>query len=126
MDNARGHGTREARKEYTRRLLEDFNIEIIQQSACSPEVNALDLGIWMRVQSHVEHRHREQRQDPDRLAVSVMEAWENLPEQTIHWVFERIPIVLQLIVKGGGDNNINVEDWRGRYGAAIVATPLPE
>jgi hypothetical protein len=36
-----------------------------------------------------------------------MEAWENLPEQTIHRFFERIPIVLQLIVEGGSDN-INV------------------
>jgi hypothetical protein len=57
MDNARGHGTREAREEYTRQLLENFNIEIIQQSACSPEVNVLDFGICMSFQSHVEHRH---------------------------------------------------------------------
>jgi hypothetical protein len=107
MDNARGYGTREAREEYTRQLLEDFNIEIIQQPARSPDVNDLDLGIWMSFQSHVEHRHWAQRQDPDWLAVSVMEAWENLPEQTIHRFFERIPIVLQLIVEGGSDN-INV------------------
>ncbi len=47
MDNAGGHGTQEARAEYTRRLRDDFNIVIIQQSVHSPEVNALDLGIWM-------------------------------------------------------------------------------
>ncbi len=47
MDNAGGHGTQEARAEYTRRLRDDFNIVIIQQSVRSPEVNALDLGIWM-------------------------------------------------------------------------------
>ncbi len=107
-----------------RQLLEEFNIEIIQQSARSPEVNALDLGIWMSIQSHVECRHREQRQDPDGLAVSVMEAWENLPVDTIQKVFDRIPIVLQLIVEGGGDN-INVEERRGRQGAAVVAAHLP-
>jgi hypothetical protein len=61
MDNAGGHGTREAREEYTRQLLEEFNIEIIQQSAGSPEVNALDLGIWMSVQPRVKCRHRERR-----------------------------------------------------------------
>jgi hypothetical protein len=61
MDNAGGHGTREAREQYTRHLLEEFNIEIIQQSACSPEVKALDLGIRMSIQSHVERRHQEQR-----------------------------------------------------------------
>jgi hypothetical protein len=47
MDNAGGHGTPGAREEYTKRLKDDLNIVIIQQSACSPEVNALDLGIWM-------------------------------------------------------------------------------
>jgi len=124
MDNAGGHGTREAREQYTRQLLEDFNIEIIQQSARSPEVNALDLGIWMSVQSYAECRHRERRRDPDGLAVSVMEAWENLPVDTIQKVFNRIPIVLQLIVEGGGDN-INVEERRGRQGAAVVAAHLP-
>jgi len=61
MDDARGHGTREAREEYTRQLLENFNIEIIQQSARSPEVNALDLIIWMSIQFRAERRHLEQR-----------------------------------------------------------------
>ena len=54
-----------------------------------------------------------------------MEAWENLPVDTIQKVFNRIPIVLQLIVEGGGDN-INVEERRGRQGAAVVAAHLPE
>jgi hypothetical protein len=61
MDNAGGHGTREAREQHTRQLLEEFNIEIIQQSARSPEVKALDLGIRMSIQSHVERRHQQQR-----------------------------------------------------------------
>ncbi len=90
MDNAGGHGTGEAREEYTRRLLEDYNVKIMQQSACSPEVNALDLGIWMSVQSAVERRHRERRRDPDGLAISVQEAWQHLPEDKILRVFERI------------------------------------
>jgi len=33
-------------------------------------------------------------------------------------VFDRIPIVLQLIVECGGDN-INVEERRGCHGAAV-------
>jgi hypothetical protein len=88
MDNAGGHGTQEAVEEYTRRLLEDFNIIIIRQSARSPEVNALDLGIWMSVQSHVERRHRDRCRDPDTLAVTVQEAWNNLPAETIQKVFD--------------------------------------
>jgi hypothetical protein len=87
MDNAGGHGTQEAIEEYTRRLLEEFNIVVIRQSACSPEVNALDLGTWMSVQSHVESRHRDRCREPDSLAISVEEAWNNLPIETVQRVF---------------------------------------
>ena len=100
-------------------MREDYNIIIIQQSARSPEVNALDLGIWMSVQSHVEHRHRERRRDPDGLAETVKEAWKHLPEDTIQKVFNRIPIVLEQIVNCGGDN-INVEERRGRRNIAAA------
>jgi len=57
------------------------------------------------------------------LAEKVIQAWINLPADTIQWVFERIPIVHQLIVEGHGDN-LNVEDRRGRHGGAVVAAPL--
>jgi hypothetical protein len=40
-------------------------------------------------------------------------------------VFNRIPIELQLIVECGEDN-INVDEWRGHHGAAVVAAPLLE
>ncbi len=79
---------------------------------CSPEVNALELGIWMSVQAAVEVSHSNQRRDPDRLAATVQEAWGNLPVGTIQKVFGRIPTVLQLIVESGGDN-VAVEDRRG-------------
>ncbi len=65
----------EARAEYTKRLRDDFNIVIIQQSACSPEVNALDLGIWMSVQTTVERSHLNRRRDTDGLGATVKEAW---------------------------------------------------
>jgi hypothetical protein len=42
---AGGHGTIEAREEYTRQLRANYSLIIIQQSVHSPEVNALDLGI---------------------------------------------------------------------------------
>jgi hypothetical protein len=63
--------------------MNDYNIEIIQQSARSPEVNALDLGIWVLVQSAVERRHQNRWRDPDALAESVLDAWNNLPVHTI-------------------------------------------
>ncbi len=120
MDNAGGHGTQEAIEEYPRRLLEEFNIIVLRQSARSPEVNALDLGIWMSVQSHVKSRHRDRCRDPDSLAISVEETWNNLPIETVQRVFNRIPIVLELIVACGGDN-VNVEERRGRR--KIAAAP---
>jgi hypothetical protein len=56
MDNAGGHGTVEAIEQYTRILLEDYNIEIIHQPARSPETNPLDLGVWRSIQSSVEKK----------------------------------------------------------------------
>ena len=67
----------------------------------------------MSVQAVVEVRHRNRRRDPDGLAATVREAWDNLPAGTIQKVFGRIPTVLQLIVDSGGDN-VTVEDRRGR------------
>jgi len=42
MDNPGRHGTWQARDQYTSRLRDEYNIQIIQQSEKSPEVNALD------------------------------------------------------------------------------------
>jgi hypothetical protein len=79
----------------------------------------------MSVQSAVERMPQEWWRDPDGLAFRVQEAWQNLPENTICQVFDRIPIVLQLIVNCGGDNT-NVEERHGHHGAAVVAVPLTE
>jgi hypothetical protein len=114
IDNAGGHGTEEAVDEYTRILNEEYNIIILHQALRSPEMNALDLGLWMSLQLHVEKLHRNRTRDPAGLAVSVKQAWDHLPVETIQKVFDRIPVVLQLIVEGDGDN-INVEDRRGRH-----------
>jgi hypothetical protein len=57
MDNAGGHGTREAVGQYTRALRNEYTVIIKQQPVCSPELNALDLGIWMSLQSVVERLH---------------------------------------------------------------------
>jgi hypothetical protein len=116
LDNAGGHGTRAAINEYTRRLRNDHNVIIKFQPARSPEVNALDLGIWMSLQSVVKRRHRNRRRDIDALATTVQEAWKDLPADQ---VFNRIPVVHQLIVECGGDN-VNVEERRGRHNIAVA------
>jgi hypothetical protein len=118
MDNARGHGTIAARDEYTRRLRNEHNVVIKFQPPCSPEVNALDLGIWMSLQSTVEHRNRDRRRHTDALAATVQEAWNDLPAETIQKLFDRIPLVHQLIVDSGSDY-VNVEERRGRHNIAL-------
>jgi hypothetical protein len=61
VNNAGGYGTRVAIEEYTMWLRNYHNIVIKFQPECSPEVNALDLGIRMILQSVVECRHQNQR-----------------------------------------------------------------
>lgn len=75
-DNAGGHGTNDAKEEYTR-ILGDFNIEIIWQVPQFPETNMLDLGVWMSIQSVVMRTHFMRRCHHDALAKSVMDAWGN-------------------------------------------------
>ena len=67
----------------------------------------------MSYQSSVECMHRNRQQNPDALAETVQEAWDNLPMETIASVFERLPVNLQLIVDREGDND-GVEGRRGR------------
>jgi hypothetical protein len=59
LDNAGGHETVAAREEYTRRLRKEHNVIVKFQPACSPEVNAFDLGIWISLQSAVECMHQD-------------------------------------------------------------------
>jgi hypothetical protein len=77
LDNARRHGTRASIEEYTRWLRNEHNVVIKFQPPCSPEVNALDLGIWMSLQSVIECRHQNRRCDIDALATKVQEAWDH-------------------------------------------------
>jgi hypothetical protein len=120
MDNAGGHGTREAVDQYTRALRNQINVIIKQQPAHSPELNALDLSIWMSLQPTVKQVNWNVRRDAEALTTTVQEAWRDLPVDTIQRVFIRIPMVYQLIAECGGDN-VNVEELRGHCN--IVAAP---
>jgi hypothetical protein len=112
MDNAGGHGTIEAIEQYTRDLLEQYNIEIIHQVARSPEANVLDLGLWRSIQSWVEEKHKNKATLVDALAASVIEAWHHLPGETNFNVFGKVPQVLWIIIEDDGRNN-RVEERRG-------------
>ena len=112
MDNAGGHGTNDAKQEYTR-LLKSFNVEIIWQIPRSCETNMLDLGVWMSIQSSVEKTHRGRRCQADALAKSVEDSWNNyLSPQAFANVFNRLRVVLTCIIDGKGGND-KVEEKRG-------------
>ena len=53
MDNAGGHGSKEAIEDYRSMLLNRFNIQIIFQTPCSLFLNLLDLGVWCSLQAKV-------------------------------------------------------------------------
>jgi hypothetical protein len=82
------------------------------QPPCSPELNALDLGIWMSLQSAVKCRHRNRRRDAEALTRTVKEAYNNLPLEMITKVFDRLPIVWEIILASNGDH-VNVKERRG-------------
>jgi hypothetical protein len=73
----------------------------------------------MSLQSAVERKHWNRRRDIDALATTVQEAWRDLSADTIQRVFNRIPVVHQLIVESGGDN-VNIEERRGRRNIAVA------
>lgn len=121
MDNAGGHGTDKAVEAYTKQLLDEHKIEIIQQVPRSPETNVLDLGIWMSLQSAVEKEHRNMRHDANALNETVMRVWDAVAsEDAFKNVFGKLPVIYANIKNNRGGNNL-VESNRGKAGKANLA-----
>jgi hypothetical protein len=87
MDNAGGHGTKEAIARYSQELEERFNIIVIHQPPRSPDSNALDLGLWMAIQSKVDYIHQSKTIKAESLALTTKAAWDELPADIISKVF---------------------------------------
>jgi hypothetical protein len=114
VDNAGGHGTNEAKKEYENYLKENWNVIIIWQPPNSPDVNLLDLGTWMSLQSEVEDKHRNRHMKVDVLARSVEEVFREYDGiKRISNIHARWKEGLELIVLGKGGNDL-VEKKRGK------------
>ena len=114
MDNAGGHGTDNAIEEYVRTLKDDWNVEVIFQIPRSPYTNALDLGVWVSLQSRVEKNHFGKRCEVNALVHSVQDTWDNGHlDEVITKVFERLRNVLVLIHEANGKNDL-VETKRGK------------
>jgi hypothetical protein len=60
----------------------------------------------------MEKKHQNRQRTTEALALSVQEAWLNLPASTLNKIFTRIPRVLELIVVNNGDN-LQVEEQQG-------------
>lgn len=104
IDNAGGHGMKEAKEEYTQ-ALEEYNVRVVWQVPQSPEMNMLDLGVWRSIQSVVERIHHTRRCNHDALAMSVEEAWKNyLNAEAFKRVFARLNTVMDCILEDNGGN----------------------
>ena len=116
MDGAGGHGTIPAIEQYTRQLQEDHNVIIFRQAAQAPETNPLDLGVWNALQSRVDKLQRNRTVTNKAIALSVQQAWDDLPEDLITRVMNRLTQVHQLIVEDQGGNRLvqtrrRAEQW---------------
>ena len=113
MDNAGGHGKKEIKEEYVRKLKDKYNVIVVWQVPHSPESNMLDLGVWMGLQLKVEAYHRLKVMSKDILADSVETCFrEAINSGMLAKVHERWQLVLELIKNGNRTNNL-VERHRG-------------
>ena len=108
MDNAGGHGKKHVKWEYVWKLHKKYSIYVEWQVPHSPETNMLDLGVWICLQSKVERYHKKRVMNEDVLASSVERSWKgaDLSDDIIKRINERWKLVLDLIVKGKGSNNL--------------------
>ena len=121
MDNAGGHGTNEAKEEYTNILKEEFNIELEWQITNSPELSMLNLGAWMAVQLEIEEIHKNSTMQHDILVGSINVAFENIDDRILTNIHNRWIKVLNIIVVEGGENDY-VEKYQGDTSSVIDMT----
>jgi hypothetical protein len=119
MDNAGGHGTKDAIAQYVADIKQDHNVEIVWQVPRGPEMNLLDLGSWTSLQSWVEKSHRGRRTNVDALAFTCFQAWETFGSEVFDKVYERWERVLKIVVADNGDNS-RVDDFRGDLFTSVI------
>jgi hypothetical protein len=105
MDNAGGHGSNKAKDGYENRLIEKFNGEIVWQVPNLLEMNMLDLGAWMCIQSYVEYSHRTKTIKHNALSRSVKKALKLFNgDKKLMNISNCWKKVLKLIIAGNGSN----------------------
>ena len=106
MDNTSVHGQTEVKKQHEEILQEEYNVIIEWQVPCSSELNLLDLGEWMSLQSYIETIHCGKVMQSDELANSVKLAFDGISKEVLVNVYKQWKMVLQLTVSGKGTNEI--------------------
>ena len=104
FDNAGGHGSIKVIAEYTKMMLDDFNIVCVFQSPQSPDFNALDLGVWMTVQAAVSKLTRQQRMSIQVLTTCVEQAWKDLHPDKILNITNYVRTAMEECLKCDGGN----------------------
>jgi hypothetical protein len=114
IDNTGGYGTVGTKEEYEQILLRNWNVKIFWQPPNSPEVNQLDLGTWMSIQSNVEELHKTRHMKVNVLAKSVEEAFRHYDSyERIMKIDKKWKLNMQLILLDKGGNDL-IEHKRGK------------
>ena len=125
MDNAGGHGTKDAIDECVLALKNDHNVIVTHRIPRSPETNLLDLGVWFSLQSAVEKNHRHMRIDNiDSLVNTCNATWESCNSDVFQKVCDRWIKVLDIITSDYGDNKL-VDAHRKELFVLQLAMPRP-
>jgi len=122
MDNAGGHGTRDTIDKYVADLLEDHKVQVIWQEPRGPELNLLDLGAWMSLQSAVEKHFRGNRNDVEVLARKIAEVWSSYDAAVFQKIWDRWKLALDLIIEDEGNNRL-VNEHRGSLFTGAAPPP---
>ena len=104
LDNAGGHGSRAVIKEYEELMKTKYKIDIKWQPANSPDSNALDLGVWMSLQSDVSKLSRRTQAFLEALNTRVMQSWSEYDGDRMLPVFDKIKDVAEAAIEMQGDN----------------------
>jgi hypothetical protein len=108
LDNAGGHGVKRSISELNEYCQKKkYKIEFFTQPARSPDVNALDLGIWNSMQRKVDWVKYDTRADgsmADRIMANVRSMWDEYDPQRLINIFELLPVIMRCIIDENGAN----------------------
>uniref|UniRef100_A0A914DAA9 Transposase n=1 Tax=Acrobeloides nanus TaxID=290746 RepID=A0A914DAA9_9BILA len=96
QDNAGIHTSRE-----TMAWFAANNIEVLEWPSCSPDLNIME-NLW-GIMVRIVYANNRQFQTVDELKVAIVEAYENIPQETIQKLFDSMPKrIADVLKKNGG------------------------